>query len=273
VSGWLLGGWADQEWWINAQAGGSGCTEHSTVHPLDATCSVLPHPASSTSPCPALAGMCMARMPSPLCFLSSLTSARAPRSSEPCWWRSTRCSAPRQGWPRWPSAGAPLARCGRQTARGPWPSSGKRQLCLHCCAVCLCCASGGTSLPKQHDSCHPQCPAAQPHLPTLCHPPHTCVCRGRKGIGPLALEERMAQYHRLGEEAWVAGGDQDVHFIRVRYSAWGPDGGCSFVLHFEQSRGAATQVVHGTAQHRTLCQCSLCLTGAARLLPPSNAWW
>ena len=104
---------------------------------------------------------------------------------------------------------------------------------------------------KQHDSCHPQCPAAQPHLPTLCHPPHTCVCRGRKGIGPLALEERMAQYHRLGEEAWVAGGDQDVHFIRVRYSAWGPDGGCSFVLHFEQNHVAPPHkwcmALHSTA--------------------------
>ena len=45
--------------------------------------------------------------------------------------------------------------------------------------------------------------------------PHIRPCRDR--IPSLAaLEERLAQYQRLGEDAWAAGADCDVHFVRVR---------------------------------------------------------
>jgi hypothetical protein len=40
-------------------------------------------------------------------------------------------------------------------------------------------------------------------------------CRTKK-LSLAAAEERMAQYWRVGEEAWAAGVDQDVLFVRVR---------------------------------------------------------
>ena len=126
--------------------------------------------------------------------------------------------------------------------------------CLYYCAFC---------------SSHPNAQAERLVSPTP--PPHLLppsllsvwLCRGRKGIGALALEERMAQYHRLGEEAWAAGGDQDVHFIRVRCVVMEGGAGVGCML-------CCIRV--GTIQHRTEQPSLTCLPSlAARHLPSTTA--
>ena len=41
------------------------------------------------------------------------------------------------------------------------------------------------------------------------------ACRSQRP-SLVAAEEKMAQYHRAGEDAWAAGCDCDVLFIRIR---------------------------------------------------------
>lgn len=92
------------------------------------------------------------------------------------------------------NAGACFVPCGRRIEQQHWQSSSEA-----CKAGRV--ASAGFAKP----------PCIRLQRPTC------LLCRARKPAC-AAAEEKLAQYHRVGEDAGAAGADHDVHFVRVRWA-------------------------------------------------------